>query len=103
MTDKYNLLYNYNKEFDSNGVLALSVWKYLSFGVFLFQLSMCRIFVSILKMDLLIASVIVIFAEVFIISFYINFHIPDPKEVIELGEEEIEVKREEIITKMDII
>ena len=82
MTDKYNLTNNYKKEFDSNGVLALSVWKYLTFGIFLFQLSMCRIFVTIIKGDLLIASVIVIIAEFSIITFYKNFHFPQIKDLM---------------------
>jgi hypothetical protein len=77
MTDKYNLLYTYEREFDSNGVLAISVWKYMTFAIFLFQLSMCRIFVTIIKGDILIASIIVICAEISSIVFYINFKAPD--------------------------
>ena len=73
MVDKYKLMYNYKKEFDSNGALALGAWKYMTFGIFLFQLSMCRIFVTIIKGDLFIASIIVIFAELFILYFHAYF------------------------------
>lgn len=82
MVDKYNLMYNYDKEFDSNGVLALGAWQYMTFGIFLFQLSMCRIFVSIIKGDIFIASIIVIFAEFFTLYFHANFKIPDLNEIL---------------------
>ena len=82
MVDKYNLMYNYKKEFDSNGVLALGAWQYMTFGIFLFQLSMCRIFVTIIKGDLFIASIIVIFAEFFTLYFHAHFKIPDLNEIL---------------------
>ena len=87
MTDKHNLMNEYRNEFESHGVLALSVWKYMSFGIFLFQISMARIFITIIKGDLLIASVIVIAAEIFFIVFFIYFKVPDYKEIISHNQE----------------
>jgi len=81
----------YRNEFESNGILAVSVLKYMSFGIFLFQLSMCRMFIIIIKGDLFVASLIVICAELFFLIFYQSFEIPDVKEILSLNEEEVVV------------
>jgi len=62
----------------------------MSFGIFLFQLSMCRMFISIIKGDLFVASLIVICGELFFLIFYQSFEIPDVKEILSLNEEEPE-------------
>jgi hypothetical protein len=56
----------------------------MTFGILLFQLSMCRIFVTIIKGDLLIASFIVIVFELFLIAFYVMFEVPDLKDILKV-------------------
>lgn len=48
LVDKYNLTSVYANEFESKGELALSVKNYTALGIFLFQLSMCGLFTSII-------------------------------------------------------
>lgn len=83
MTDKYNLDNVYINEFESNGVLAVSVQKYLSFGIFLFQLSMCRLFTAIINDDVIIASGIVIFGEIFFMIVFGKFKVPQLKDILQ--------------------
>jgi hypothetical protein len=63
---------------------------------------MCRIFVTIIKGDLFIASIIVIFAEFLILYFHAHFEIPDLNEILKAHAaantqgESNEIKREVI-------
>ena len=82
MVDKYNFTHVYPCEFESNGVLALSVKKYVAFGVFLTQLSMCRLFTPIIKSGIEVASIIVICGEIFFLIVYHYFDVKELKEII---------------------
>jgi uncharacterized protein (DUF58 family) len=62
--DKYNLTTTYSNEFESSGELASSVTKYIALSIFMFQLSMCGLFTSIINAgDLGLASLIVVLGE----------------------------------------
>lgn len=56
--------------------------KYIAFGVFLTQLSMGRLFTPIIKSGIEVASLIVIFGEIFFMIVYHNFDVSEIKEII---------------------
>jgi len=82
MVDKYNLTHEYPHEFESNGVLALTVKKYVAFGIFMTQLSMCRLFTPIIQSGIEVASLIVIFGEIFFLLVYHYFDVAELKEIL---------------------
>ncbi len=82
IVDKYNLTHVYSYEFESNGTLALSVRKYIAFGVFITQLSMARLFTPIIKSGIEVAALIVVFGEIFFMIVYHNFDVSELKEII---------------------
>lgn len=80
-------------EFESQGELASSVKNYLAFGIFLFQLSMCGLFTSVIESeDLKTGSVIVVLGEVLYMIVFRVFNVEDLKESFNeiLLEEEME-------------
>ena len=79
MVDKYNITHVYQYEFESNGILAVSVRKYIAFGVFITQLSMARLFTPIIKSGIEVAAWIVVFGEIFFMIVYRNFNVTELK------------------------
>lgn len=80
-------------EFESQGELASSVKNYLAFGIFLFQLSMCGLFTSVIESeDLKTGSVIVVLGEVLYMIVFRVFNVEELKESFNeiLLEEEME-------------
>ena len=68
-------------EFESQGELASSVKNYLAFGIFLFQLSMCGLFTSVIESeDLKTGSVIVVLGEVLYMIVFRVFNVEELKE-----------------------
>jgi hypothetical protein len=82
--DKYNLTEIYPYEFESNGVLATSITKYVAMGIFFFQICMFGLFSLIFSGDLVIASVIVVIGE---IMYMIIFRFLNTAELSESFEE----------------
>jgi|LauGreDrversion4_2_1035121.scaffolds.fasta_scaffold136758_2 quinol-cytochrome oxidoreductase complex cytochrome b subunit len=84
LVDKHNLTKVYKKEFESQGELASSVKRYIAFGIFLFQLSMCGIFTTIIKSeDLAIGSIIVVLGEVLYMIVFEVLTIEELKDTFE--------------------
>ncbi len=82
----------YTNEFESNGELAAPVTQYLAFGIFLFQISMCGLFTSIIaKNNIAIASLIVVAGEILYMIVYRFFN------TIELRETFDEILKENTI------
>eukprot|EP00347_Sterkiella_histriomuscorum_P005148 403357711 len=70
IVDKYNFMYVYQTEFQSNGVLGRAIIRYTIFALILFQVIMCGLFTSIFGQDFLISSIILIIGELlFIVSY----------------------------------
>ena len=74
----------YPNEFESGGELAGSVKSYVAFSIFMFQLSMCGLFTSLINAgDLGLASVIVVSGEALYMLVYKFFNTAELQEIFD--------------------
>ncbi|TNV83763.1 hypothetical protein FGO68_gene13698 [Halteria grandinella] len=74
LVDKYNFLYLYPKEFDSNGGLSLVLPRYLAFALFFFQVCMCGLLTSLFgRQTILIISIGLVGIEMIYLIIILNW------------------------------